>query len=128
MSHSGLHGFDQWQATERSAPSCTTNCGYFPSAECVNSSVVSLKPPDDRPIDGISILPFLQGKVEHRNQSIYWAYQIPGNFNTGKYHVSTSGDQYKLIATYSNGQVTHYELYDLLNDLGENKDLSKEYP
>ena len=28
------------------------------------------KPSDSRPIDGISILPLLQGKVKHRNQSI----------------------------------------------------------
>ena len=38
------------------------------------------------------------------------------------------GDQYKLMAKYENGSVTHYELYDLINDLGETRDLSKQYP
>ena len=36
VSHPGLHGFDQWQATERSAQTCTTNCGCFPDAKCIN--------------------------------------------------------------------------------------------
>ena len=90
--------------------------------------ILDIKPPDNRPIDGISILPFLQGKLEHRNKSIYWAFSIPGNFSKGTYKVSTSGDQYKMIATYQNGKIINYELYDLINDLGETTDLSKKYP
>ena len=88
--------------------------------------ILGITPTDNRTIDGISILPFLQGKVERRNQSIYWGFPIRG-FNRN-YNVSTSGDQYKLMAEYENGKVTHYELYDLINDLGETQDLSKQYP
>ena len=83
------------------------------------------KPSDGRPIDGISILPLLQGKVKHRNQSIYWAYQVSSNFIRDTYNITVSGDQYKLIATYKDGEVTHYELYDLIRDLRESRDLSK---
>ena len=90
--------------------------------------ILGIMPTDNRSIDGISILPFLQGKVEYRNQSIYWAYEIRNNFNKGVYKVSSSGDQYKLIATYKNGEVTNHELYDLINDLGEKTDLSKKFP
>ena len=89
--------------------------------------ILGLIPTDNRPIDGISILPLLQGIVERRDQPIYWAFPIKYGFNR-KYNVSTSGDQYKLIATYENGKVMHYELYDLISDLGEKKDLSKQYP
>ena len=32
------------------------------------------------------------------------------------------------MASYANGKVKRYELYDLINDLGETKDLSKQYP
>ena len=32
------------------------------------------------------------------------------------------------MATYEHGKVTHHELYDLTNDLGETQDLSKQYP
>jgi len=30
VSHPGMHGFDSWYSTERSAPSATMNCGCFP--------------------------------------------------------------------------------------------------
>ena len=90
--------------------------------------ILNIKPTDNRPIDGTSILPFLQGKVEQRNHHIYWAYQIPGNFNTGGYHVSVSGDRYKLVVTYNYGKATSHELYDLTNDLQEKTDLSKKLP
>ena len=89
--------------------------------------ILDVKPTDNRPIDGISILPFLQGKVKQRNHSIYWAYQIPGKFNRGEYRVSVSRNQYKLIATYKNGEITGHELYDLINDLGEKSDLSNKF-
>ena len=89
--------------------------------------ILGVKPSDDRPIDGISILPFLQGKIDHRNQSMYWGFNIRGNFSS-EYSMSTSGDQYKLVGTYKNGRVVHYELYDLLNDLGETTDLKDKFP
>jgi len=84
--------------------------------------MLRVKPVDDRPLDGISILPFLQGEVEYRNHSIYWAFPVLGNFN-GQYSVAISGDQYKLIAEYNNSKVINHEFYDLVNDMKENKDL-----
>ena len=89
--------------------------------------IVGIEPPNDRPIDGISILPFLEGKIEHRNENIYWAFHIPGNFK-GYYDVATSGERYKLLASYNNSKVVHYALYDLVNDLQEKINLSKKYP
>ena len=90
--------------------------------------ILDIESPDNHTIDGVSILPFLQGKVDRRNQSIYWGFPIRNGGFDRTYNVSTSGDQYKLMALYANGNVTHYELYDLINDLGETKDLSKQYP
>ena len=55
--------------------------------------ILDITLPDNHPINGISILPFLQGRLEHRNQSIYWTFSIPWNFNKGTYNISTSGDQ-----------------------------------
>ena len=89
--------------------------------------ILGVKPVDDRPLDGISILPFLQGKVIHRDHLIFWAFPIPGDFN-GEYSVAVSGDQYKLIAKYYDDKVINYELYDLLNDIGESKDLKFQHP
>jgi len=58
--------------------------------------ILGVKPSSDHPIDGISILSFLQGKMDRRNHSIFWGFDINGNFN-GKYNMSASGDQWLLI-------------------------------
>ena len=37
VSHPGMHGFDRWLVTERSAPTTTINCGCFPDkSKCIN--------------------------------------------------------------------------------------------
>ena len=89
--------------------------------------ILGIEPKDNRPIDGISVLPLLQGKVEKRGQLIYWAYNIHGHLDGG-YRVATSGDQYKLICTYQHGKFVKCELYDLVTDIGETKDLSESKP
>ena len=90
--------------------------------------ILGIKPADNRPIDGISILPFLQGKSKCRNQYIYWAFPIHQKFKKGTYSIATSGDQYKLIARYKDGKIVGYKLYDLISDVGEKTNLSKKYP
>ena len=35
VSHPGLHGFDQWWATERSVSTATANCGCFDNSTCM---------------------------------------------------------------------------------------------
>ena len=34
ISHPGQPGFDKWWATERSASTCSLNCGCFPHSKC----------------------------------------------------------------------------------------------
>jgi len=89
--------------------------------------ILGVQPIDHRPLDGISILPLLQGNASYRNQSIFWAYNVDGNFD-GAYDIAVSGDQYKLIASYENGKVNDHQLYDLLHDIGETKDIRDEHP
>ena len=85
--------------------------------------IVGTSPPSDRPIDGVSIMPFIKGDKTQRNVSIKWAYNIPHNFD-GAYQAAISGDQYKIYALYDKGKVKSAELYDLLADPFETKDLS----
>ena len=87
--------------------------------------ILGLSPPSDRPIDGVSIMPFIKGDKTQRNVSIKWAYNIPHNFN-GAYQAAISGDQYKIYALYDKGKVKSAELYDLLADPFETKDVSGE--
>ena len=43
--------------------------------------ILGVDPPQDRPIDGISVLPLIKGQASSRNKSIAWAFHIPCDFN-----------------------------------------------
>ena len=77
--------------------------------------ILGIDPPQDRPIDGTTLLPLIRGEV-HRNKSIGWEF---------KGMAALSGDQYKLVIEYKSGME---HLYDLVNDPFEQKDISAEYP
>ena len=90
--------------------------------------ILGVRPPNDRELDGISIVPFLRNETSIRSKPIAWAYPIPNYFSKGQYHAALSGDQYKVYATYYNSKITSSELYDLKNDRSETTDLSAEHP
>ena len=85
--------------------------------------IVGTSPPSDRPIDGVSIMPFIRGETTQRNVSMKWAFSIKDNFDSS-YAAAISNDQYKIYASYGKGKVESAELYDLLADPFETKDLS----
>ncbi len=75
--------------------------------------------------DGVSIVPLLKGQKSLERDAIYW--HIPHYSNHGLQSPGgavRSGD-YKLIEYYENGTV---QLFNLVNDLGEQNDLSLEEP
>jgi arylsulfatase A-like enzyme len=72
--------------------------------------------PDDRTLDGISLLPLLLGNAKNRED--------PMAFESGK-QLALMDDRYKI---YSNDEGQTFELYDLLNDEGEMENLAETYP
>jgi len=70
-------------------------------------------PDPDRPIDGKSLKNVLEGEETERNKSIGFQFAKQKSWVT---------DQYKLI-TKDGGE--SYELYDLIKDKGETKDIAK---
>ena len=90
--------------------------------------ILGVQPPNDRQLDGISVLPFLRNETAIRSKPIAWAYPVRNDFNTGEYNAALTSDQYKVFAAYSDGRLTSTELYDLKNDRRETNDLSAEYP
>ena len=73
--------------------------------------------PDDRPLDGKSIIPALQGKTDKLHDELYWS---SGGVK-GKWAIR-SGD-WKLVA-----EKDRVELFHLGKDLGETTDVAAEHP
>ncbi len=78
--------------------------------------LLNIEYPDKRPVDGKSILPLLKNEKIERNNPIGFIYK--DNEKT-----SWVTDQYKII---SNDHGKSFEMYDLLADKNELKDISKE--
>jgi len=68
------------------------------------------------PIDGVSLLPLIEGIMTER--------PLPIGFES-RNQVSLTGNRYKI---YSKDNGKTYMLFDLLDDPGENKDLAEEKP
>ena len=68
------------------------------------------------PIDGVSLLPLIEGKMTER--------PLPIGFES-RDQVSLTDNRYKI---YSGDKGKSYALFDLLDDPGETKDLAAEKP
>ena len=120
-------GIIEWpsviKANQRSDTPVVTS-DFFPTV----CDILGVDPPKDRSIDGMSILPLIRGEISSRNQSIAWAYKIADGDFYGSYSAAITNDQYKLYANYNGGKVLKAQLFDLLNDSGEVRDISGQYP
>jgi arylsulfatase A-like enzyme len=84
-------------------------------------AAVGLPLPDNQvqPLDGISVLPLLEGKMTARPKPI--------GFMAGE-TVALSDNRYKLVVGGAKGKLESVALYDLVEDLGERKNLAAEKP
>lgn len=78
--------------------------------------ILDISFPDDRALDGISVLKALEGKVDKRSDPIGFIY---GN------QISWVTDQYKLIG---DRRLENLELYNLIHDPSEKENVIQEYP
>jgi arylsulfatase A-like enzyme len=79
--------------------------------------------PFDRPIDGVSLMPLLTQGGEIVRDSIFWHFpHYRGEIMP--YSIVRTGD-WKLIKRYEG---TRFELYNLEEDLGEERDLADRFP
>lgn len=122
-------GIIEWPAVinkhkELDVPVVTSD--YFPTV----CEMLGYKMKSKRPIDGISIIDILKGKQTERNSEIGF------QFNGHKQKVIMN-DQYKLVNNFGdkrpnsdNGTtpIAEYELYDLVKDPSETKNIASEFP
>ncbi len=107
-------GFLEWPARIKGGrvtdiPCCTSD--YFPTVLDVLGFKMKGQP---EPIDGVSLLPLIEGKMTKR--------PVPIGFESGR-QVSLTDNRYKLI---SQNKGKSYMLFDLIEDPGETKDLAAE--
>jgi arylsulfatase A-like enzyme len=86
---------------------------YFPTVMEITGFSDKGKP---KPIDGISIMPFIRGEMKDR--------PVPIGFESKKQQAFMN-NRYKI---YSSDNGNTFELYDLLNDPGETVDISDSHP
>ena len=99
--------------TEIQAPASTLD--YFPTV----AAIVNYTMPDERPIDGTSLLPLFSGQSKVDRPAIPFRY--------GKQVALIDGD-YKLVAKYHNLEGGLLELYNIKTDRTETKDISAGQP
>ncbi len=98
-------------------PAVTTD--YLPTI----AEVLGLELPGDRPLDGVSLLPLIEGRTSQRAQPI--AFQSNGR-------IALIDNRYKLIH-YGDGRPFarppwQWELYDMVEDPGEQHNLADKHP
>ena len=91
-------------------PSVTSD--YMPTI----LDILEIEYPDDRPIDGISILGALKGSEKERTKPIGFICEPQLSWVT---------NQYKLIGQEKGGD---FEFYDLINDPSEKENIIEKYP
>ncbi|MHC4179369.1 MAG: sulfatase [Planctomycetota bacterium] len=112
----------RWPGVVRAGSTCdvpVTSVDFFPTL----LEIAGVPLPEDRAIDGVSLVPVLKQTGVLRRDAIYWHFpHYRGGL--GPYSIIRRGD-WKLIRRYESGR---RELYNLAKDLSETTDLSKEMP
>jgi len=97
-----------------------TTVDYFPTI----LEIAGLKQPEDREIDGESLVPMLKGAEILEREAIYWHFPHYHRYTNSPYSVVRAGD-WKLLKWYDRET---FELYNLREDISEKNDLSKTMP
>ncbi len=92
------------------------------------ADLCNVKIPEDRKIDGISLIPYIRGKnMEGDNRPLfwYWTRRSPELYN----NIALQKGKYKLVGnTDYNSPANAFELYDLEKDPFEQKNIVKDDP
>jgi arylsulfatase A len=84
--------------------------------------IAGVKAPDDRPIDGASMMPLFEGKPIVRTTPLYWQYD---RAISTPWTVSLRQGPWKLLA---DAKLERFELHHLVEDVGEARDRAEEEP
>jgi arylsulfatase A-like enzyme len=97
----------------------------------------NVEPPEGPPVDGVSLRPLLEGDTEEWQERILYTHnpidetnRYPGAVRTPKYRLvkKIKGPQAGSAAVNNDESATPWELYDMVNDPGEQKNIAKDNP
>ena len=92
--------------------------------------VLGIEMPDGRPLDGISLLPMLKGKMSKRAEPIGFAHKGKIALTDNRYKIMRYDKNVREMKTNSTDAVGDgkYMLFDLIADPAEKNDLAKQHP
>ena len=114
----------EWPGVIEPETNIKTRCStvdFFPTI--ANITGYKFKRKDKRPIDGIDLMPVIQGKTDVRSQPMFFGYRRLFGEIDGQAIIT--GDMKLLREAKPNGKT---RLYDLSKDPYEENDLSEERP
>ena len=125
-------GILEWPSRVEAGRSTNIPCStsdYVPSVADVLGSAIA---DDGRPLDGVSLLPLIDGAMERRGKPI--AFQCPDRGEAGLRSRLGSpdhaliGDRYKFLSFLDAERIEHDMLFDLAVDPGERHNLVSDLP
>lgn len=94
---------------------------YYPTA----LEIAGVEPAPDHAVDGVSLVPVLRDpSASLQRSTLYWHYPHYHNMGATPHSAIRDGD-WRLVEFYEDG---HVELYNLAEDVGEERDLSESQP
>jgi arylsulfatase A-like enzyme len=112
-----------WPGQTRPGGTCSvpvTTPDFYPTM----LEMAGLDPIPEQHCDGLSLAPLLRGQDKLDREAIYWHYPHYGN-QGGSPGCSLRAGDYKLLEFFEGNRL---ELYNLAEDIGEEKNLAEEQP
>lgn len=119
----------RWPGVVRGSTECeavVNSCDFFPTF----LEIAGLKGKEPAEVDGVSLVPLLERRGSVNRDGIYWHWPHYHQAGIGPCGAVRTGD-YKLIEWFDEsicGADRKYELYNLKQDIGEQKNLASTMP
>ena len=102
---------------------CVTS-DYFPTV----LDVLGMTVPTDRPYDGISLLPLIEGKMARRPKPIGFQFDTQASLTDNRYKLVHNTGKRRPGSDNGTVPTADYELYDLIGDPGETRNIADRLP
>jgi arylsulfatase len=110
-----------WPGRAKAGEECAEPAGFTDLLPTL-CAAAGAAPPTDRPLDGVNVLPLLDGKKVARPQPFFWQFD---NAQGGPWKHALRKGPWKLLADAGREQ---FALYNLVDDMAEKHDLAAEKP